>query len=211
MQEERVYTSAQEAFDDALERAAQGIAQTVKLKGIISQTVTIPPLAVPVTEKILLPKPHPEGCSCPKCLQGPPLPEGVHLLPSGKVRVGDADKDHYLDRLRAAYGDGRLTDDEFTARQNAVLAAATFSELDLLCRDLPVKKEPAVIVGAKKEKDISDGLNAFRFITSLVMTCFPFMAGIGIIGGGALVTSAVLAIIGGFAALLMVIFGGFFR
>jgi hypothetical protein len=54
------------------------------------------------------------------------------------MRAADADRERTLDALRAAYGEGRLTKEEFDARSAAAMAARTYSELTALVADVPV-------------------------------------------------------------------------
>lgn len=54
------------------------------------------------------------------------------------LRVGDAEREVTLERLRQAHGEGRLDVDEFYTRLDDVYRARTFGELDALVVDLPV-------------------------------------------------------------------------
>lgn len=69
-----------------------------------------------------------------------PAPEGVHLL--AKTRIGDAVRDRYLDHLRELFSTGHMTEDEFSARQDATMKAETRDELEFLIRDLPALPAP---------------------------------------------------------------------
>jgi hypothetical protein len=53
------------------------------------------------------------------------------------MRAGDADREHVLDRLRAAHAEGRLDLEEFDERITATLAARTYGDLRALTADLP--------------------------------------------------------------------------
>jgi len=53
------------------------------------------------------------------------------------MRASDADRDRVIDVLRGAFGEGRLTADEFEERTQAVLSAKTFGELAAFTADLP--------------------------------------------------------------------------
>jgi hypothetical protein len=61
----------------------------------------------------------------------------VNLEQSPEVRMSDADRDKVAERLRAAFGEGRLTPEEFEHRLNAVLTARVFSEIEPFIADLP--------------------------------------------------------------------------
>lgn len=54
-----------------------------------------------------------------------------------ELRMSDADRERVVDRLRAAFGEGRLSPEEFEERLNKVLAARTFGEVQPLVADLP--------------------------------------------------------------------------
>jgi hypothetical protein len=54
------------------------------------------------------------------------------------MRASAADRDRTLDVLKAAYGEGRLTREEFEARSVGAMAARTYGELMTIVADLPV-------------------------------------------------------------------------
>lgn len=56
----------------------------------------------------------------------------------GKIRAADADRDRVAGILGTAYGEGRLSRDEYDARLEEALAARTYGDLDRLVTDLPV-------------------------------------------------------------------------
>jgi hypothetical protein len=56
--------------------------------------------------------------------------------PSGML-ASAADRDRVLDVLKSAYGDGRLSKDEFDLRSNQVLAARHYGDLARIVGDLP--------------------------------------------------------------------------
>jgi Domain of unknown function (DUF1707)/Domain of unknown function (DUF4190) len=55
----------------------------------------------------------------------------------GKMRAADADRDRVVEFLNAAYGEGRLSKDEYDGRLENALSARTYADLDLLVADLP--------------------------------------------------------------------------
>lgn len=63
-----------------------------------------------------------------------------------RLRVSSQDRDRAIDVLQHAFGDGRLSRDEFDARSGKALEAATYADLDELVRDLPAV--PAAADGA---------------------------------------------------------------
>jgi hypothetical protein len=54
----------------------------------------------------------------------------------GQLLVGDQDRDAALHALAAAYGEGRLTQEEHDRRTDAALHARTRADLDAVCADL---------------------------------------------------------------------------
>jgi hypothetical protein len=79
---------------------------------------------------------------------GPPVPYThapyAHLRTPGPpgfaqpgMRAASADRDRTIDVLTAAYGEGRLTKEEFDARCARVLSAKTYADLAAVVGDLP--------------------------------------------------------------------------
>ena len=56
----------------------------------------------------------------------------------GQMRAADTDRDRVVELLTTAYGEGRLTKDEYDERLDSALAARTYTDLDQLVADLPV-------------------------------------------------------------------------
>lgn len=63
-------------------------------------------------------------------------------LPAALLRAADADRDAAVDRLRAAYAEGRLQHPELEERLGAALGARTLGELAALTGDLPPAPAP---------------------------------------------------------------------
>jgi hypothetical protein len=63
------------------------------------------------------------------------MPEGNE--PELSPRASDAERNQTVDRLRTAFVEGRLTDEEFDERMRAALTARTHADLDRLLTDLP--------------------------------------------------------------------------
>jgi hypothetical protein len=53
------------------------------------------------------------------------------------LRASDVDRERVLARLRDAHAEGRLDQDDFYERLDAVYQARTYGELDVVTRDLP--------------------------------------------------------------------------
>ena len=67
----------------------------------------------------------------------------------GKMRAADADRDHVVEVLNAAYSEGRLSKDEYDARLENAFSARTYADLDQLVTDLPAARAAMVPPGAK--------------------------------------------------------------
>ncbi len=69
----------------------------------------------------------------------PPEP-GHGMLPGGygHMRTSTADRERTIDVLKAAFAEGRLTQDEFEERAWQAFSARTYAELAEITADLPV-------------------------------------------------------------------------
>jgi Domain of unknown function (DUF1707)/Domain of unknown function (DUF4190) len=69
----------------------------------------------------------------------------------GQMRATDSDRENVHQVLQAAYGDGRLSWDEFDARSSKVVVAKTYDQLSGLTADLrrPVPYRPPAFVPAR--------------------------------------------------------------
>jgi len=68
---------------------------------------------------------------------GPPRSAGPPGFAQPGMRAASADRDRTIDVLTAAYGEGRLTKEEFDTRCARVLAAKTYGDLAAIVHDLP--------------------------------------------------------------------------
>ena len=59
------------------------------------------------------------------------------------IRVSDQDREGVVQRLQAAFAEGRLDDEEFDERTRAALTARTSANLAPLLDDLPAAARPA--------------------------------------------------------------------
>jgi hypothetical protein len=69
---------------------------------------------------------------------GQPLAPRSDPVPDTTPRASDAERNQAIDRLRAAYVEGRLDQEEFDERSDAALKAKTIGQLERLFTDLPV-------------------------------------------------------------------------
>jgi Domain of unknown function (DUF1707)/Domain of unknown function (DUF4190) len=67
----------------------------------------------------------------------------------GMMRAADADRDRAAGTLGTAYGEGRLSRDEYDARLEAALSACTYAELDQVVTDLPAEQAAPVSPAAR--------------------------------------------------------------
>jgi hypothetical protein len=58
------------------------------------------------------------------------------------IRASSADRERTVDVLKAAFAEGRLTQDEYDERMGAAYEARTYGDLDALVADLPVGPVP---------------------------------------------------------------------
>jgi Domain of unknown function (DUF1707) len=61
----------------------------------------------------------------------------------GRLRASHADREQVIELLKAAFVQGRLTQDELNSRIGQALAARTYAELAVLTADLPAEPERA--------------------------------------------------------------------
>jgi hypothetical protein len=75
----------------------------------------------------------------------PPYPYGqAHYVQPGMLAAA-ADRERTIDVLKAAFGEGRLTKEEFDSRSGRVLAARTYADLAAIVADLPAGPGGAVM------------------------------------------------------------------
>jgi hypothetical protein len=67
-----------------------------------------------------------------------PYPYGQPQPVQPDMLAAAADRDRTLDVLKAAFGEGRLTKEEFDSRSERVLSARTYADLTALVADLPI-------------------------------------------------------------------------
>lgn len=67
----------------------------------------------------------------------PPAERAPSATPDTTPRASDAERNQAIDRLRAAYVEGRLDQEEFDERSSSALKARTIGQLERLFDDLP--------------------------------------------------------------------------
>jgi len=68
---------------------------------------------------------------------GPWDPITARATVRGHLRASDADREHVVDTLKAAFVQGRLTKEELGIRAGLALAARTYGELTAITADIP--------------------------------------------------------------------------
>ena len=82
------------------------------------------------------PTPVPHGQYPPPPGQYQPPYGQAHYVQPGMLAAA-ADRERTIDVLKAAFGEGRLTKEEFDSRSARVLAARTYADLHAIVADLP--------------------------------------------------------------------------
>ena len=77
-------------------------------------------------------------------------------MTSASMRASDDDRERTVNVLREAFGEGRLTLDEFDERTTAAYAARTWGELRKLTEDLPVQPAFELDPGSHGDPDGAD-------------------------------------------------------
>ena len=57
-----------------------------------------------------------------------------------RLRASHADREHVIDRLKAAFVQGRVTKDEFDARVGQAFASRTYADLAAVTADIPARQ-----------------------------------------------------------------------
>ena len=74
-------------------------------------------------------------------MAGPENVPGTSRPGRGRLRASHADRERVVDVLKAAFVEGRLTEDELDARVGQALAARTYADLAALTADLPAEPD----------------------------------------------------------------------
>jgi hypothetical protein len=82
------------------------------------------------------------------------MPEDVPHAGAPAMRISDADRERVCGRLREAFAEGRVTNEEFHERTAAALAAKTEADLLPLTSDLPVPVPPAPVVRSRRQREL---------------------------------------------------------
>ena len=115
----------------------------------------------------------------------------------GRLRASDADREHVIDTLKAAFVQGTLTRDQLGVRAGQALVSRTYAELAAVTDGIPARligvvRPPALPVGPAR-KPVSKKVAAWA-------ACVIIPAGLG---------TAFLTYYGGFFVLFLLAFTGF--
>lgn len=104
------------------------------------------------------------------------------------MRAAAADRERTIDVLKAAYGEGRLTRDEFEARTARTMAAKYYGELAAIVGDLPagphlVPAPPPGYYPPPAQVPPTNGLAVGSLVCSLVGMLMPLMLVPGLVMG----------------------------
>lgn len=76
---------------------------------------------------------------------GPWEPMAAGAMGRGNLRASDADREHVIDALKAAFVQGRLSKDQLEVRAGLALASRTWAELTAITAEipaLPIESQP---------------------------------------------------------------------
>ena len=114
-----------------------------------------------------------------------------------EVRVGDAERDAVVDSLKAHFGAGRLSLDEFEERTAQALAARTVGDLVPLTADLPVPVRPAAPVPARRPLPADPWARAYSLHVRVAVLLAVVSVAIWVVSLGSLSPFWPLVVIGG--------------
>jgi hypothetical protein len=114
---------------------------------------------------------------------GPPAhgrPAYGYGQPPPGMRASTADRERGMDVLKAAYGEGRLTKEEFDERSARVMASRSYGELGAIVADLPVGPylSPApyqAVLPPYQYQPASETTNGLA-ISALILSLIPIFA-----------------------------------
>lgn len=102
------------------------------------------------------------------------------------MRASHADRDQAIDRLKAAFVQGRLTKDELVTRATQAFSARTYADLAALTADLPadLPAEPAAVpsqpVPARPRRPVHPGIKVGAGVTALIAAALILVVLIGV-------------------------------
>jgi len=132
--------------------------------------------------------------------------EGNEKITRARMRASYADRDQAINRLKAAFVQGRLTKDELVTRAAQAFSARTYADLAALTADLPA--EPAVApsqpVAARHRRPVHPSIKVGAGVIALIAAVFMMLV---MLKGGSvtpLVAAAFIAVVLGVPAAIVV-------
>jgi hypothetical protein len=109
-----------------------------------------------------------------------PANERNEKLTRARLRASHADRDRAIDRLKAAFVQGRLTKDELETRAAQAFSARTYADLSALTADLPVEppaaKPPGQPAPAQPRRPVHPSIKVGAAALALVATAWIIVA-----------------------------------
>src|ERR1700691_1242154 len=109
-----------------------------------------------------------------------PANERNEKLTRARLRASHADRDQAIDRLKAAFVQGRLTKDELETRAAQAFSARTYADLSALTADLPaepaVAKPPSQPAPAQPRRPVHPSIKVGAGALALVTTAWIILA-----------------------------------
>ncbi len=129
---------------------------------------------------------------------GPWDPMAAGAMSRGNVRASDADREHVIDALKAAFAQGRLNKDELEVRAGLALASRTCAELTAITAEIPgvpiESQPPSKPAWANTRKGVNKKKVAVRSACAIIL--LPMLG------------AAFLTFYGGYFVLLLFVFVG---
>jgi Domain of unknown function (DUF1707) len=101
-------------------------------------------------------------------------------LTRARLRASHADRDQAIDKLKAAFVQGRLTKDELETRATRAFSARTYADLSALTADLPVEppaaKPPSPPSPAQPRRPVHPSIKVGAGALALVTTAWIIVA-----------------------------------
>jgi len=122
------------------------------------------------------------------------------------MRASHADRDQAINRLKAAFVQGRLTKDELVTRAAQAFSARTHADVAALTADLPA--EPAAVpsqpVPARPRRPVHPGIKVGAGVIALIATAFMMLVVLMGVSVMPVVAFAFIAVVFGVSAAVVV-------
>jgi Flp pilus assembly protein TadB len=103
--------------------------------------------------------------------------EGDEKITRARMRASHADRDQAINRLKAAFVQGRLTKDELVTRAAQAFSARTYADLAALTADLPAEHPdtPSHPVPARSRRPAHPGIKVGTGVIALIAAVFMML------------------------------------